>query len=67
VAKKNKGPVQKQNASVYTMMLIFSFLALVLACVMLYLELERYKFDINADEYNRSSVRRPAVTSTFLG
>lgn len=67
MAKKSKGPVQKQKASVYTMMLIFSFLALVMACLMLYLELDRYAFDINAEDYKKSSYRHPAVTSTFLG
>ena len=44
--KKQTGPLAKQKATVYTMMLIFSFLALVLACVLMYLELKEYDFDI---------------------
>lgn len=33
-------PVQKQSFNIYTMMLILSFLALVTACILLYLELQ---------------------------
>lgn len=47
---KTKPDVQKQRANVYLMMLIVSFVALVLASVLLYLELERYKFDYRAKE-----------------
>ncbi len=34
--------VQKQQLSVYTMMLIVSFLAISIACLLLYLELKRW-------------------------
>ena len=54
MAKKKKGPFQKQRANVYTMMLICSFLALVLGCVLMYLELKRYNFDMEAKDYQQS-------------
>lgn len=59
VAKKKKqlGLFQKQSANVYTMMLICSFLALVLGCILMYLELKRYDFDIEAKDYKRSAAR----------
>ncbi len=60
-------PVQKQRATVYTMMLIGSFIALVLACVVLYLELQRYDFDIEAKDYRSSRDQIPVSSSTFLG
>lgn len=53
--RKKSGPAQKQRATVYTMMLIFSFLALVLGCVLMYLEIEKYDGDIKAKEYHKSS------------
>ena len=34
--------VQKPRSDVYTMMLIVSFVALVISCILLYLELGRY-------------------------
>ena len=49
-AAKEKPNVQKQRANVYLMMLIVSFMALVLACWLLWLELERYKFDYKAKD-----------------
>ena len=58
---KDKTPVQKQKAGIYTMMLIASFLVLVLGCVLLYLELEKYKFDHQAEEYNNNAVPASAV------
>ncbi len=36
------GAVQKQKLSIYTMMLIISFLAITTACLLLYLELKRW-------------------------
>ncbi|MCE9544984.1 MAG: hypothetical protein K8T25_05620 [Planctomycetia bacterium] len=45
---KVKGPVQKQRANVYTMMLIVSFIALSLGSFLLYKELERYEFEYEA-------------------
>lgn len=36
--------VVKQRASVYTMMLVVSFLCLALACVFLYFEMDRFEF-----------------------
>jgi hypothetical protein len=65
--KEQKGPVQKQKASVYTMMLICSFIALVLACLLMYLELKQYDFDMEAEEYRSSRAQRSVATSTFLG
>jgi uncharacterized membrane protein affecting hemolysin expression len=60
-------PVQKQKASVYTMMLICSFIALVLACLLMYMELQRYDFDFEAEKYRSSRTDRTVATSTFLG
>ncbi|MFP6613824.1 MAG: hypothetical protein VB853_06245 [Pirellulales bacterium] len=60
--KKKKGPFQKQRANVYTMMLICSFLALVLGCVLMYLELKRYDFDMEAKEYQ---VQRPVAAQAW--
>ena len=63
--KKHKGPFQKQKASVYTMMIICAFLALLLASVLMYMELERYKWDTEAKEYKRADAQ-PYVTTTLL-
>ena len=49
-AIKPKSPVEKQSASVYTMMLMASFIALVLGSVCLHLELEGYNYDIQAKQ-----------------
>ncbi|NIL97383.1 MAG: hypothetical protein GTO53_07190 [Planctomycetales bacterium] len=62
-----EGAVQKQKASVYTMMLICSFLALVLACLLMYLELRRYDFDMEAEKYKSSSAAQIVANSPFLG
>ncbi len=35
-------PVQKQRLNVYTMMLVISFIAMTIACILMYLELEKY-------------------------
>ena len=40
-------------------MLIVSFVALVLASVLMYLELKKYDFDIEAKEYDRAEIRQP--------
>ena len=43
-------------------MLIVSFVALVLASVLMYLELKKYDFDIEAknyDRYNDAEIRQP--------
>lgn len=37
-----RGAVQRQRFNVYTMMLILSFLAILTACILLYIELTRY-------------------------
>jgi len=52
-------PEAKQRATIYTMMLIVSFVALVLACVLMYLELKKYKFDIEAKDYDRAVWSQP--------
>jgi hypothetical protein len=41
-AKPAAAPVQKQRINVYTMMLILSFIALVTACILMYMELQSY-------------------------
>lgn len=41
------------STSVYMWMLCLSFLALILGCVFLYIELSRYNFDIKAEEGKR--------------
>jgi cell division protein FtsL len=61
--KTKTGPLAKQRATIYTMMLIFSFVALVLACVLMYLELKEYDFDIEAKDY-RSVFHVPAMVVT---
>lgn len=38
------GATQKQGTNVYTMMLILSFLAIVTACTLLAMELQRFGF-----------------------
>ncbi len=43
------------------MMLIFSFLALVLACILMYLELKEYDFDIEAKQYQAAFLRPAQV------
>jgi hypothetical protein len=45
-SKLDDAPVQKQKANVYTMMLIVSFLALVVGCIFLYLEMKTYDMKI---------------------
>lgn len=60
--KKQTGPLAKQKATVYTMMLIFSFLALVLACILMYLELKEYDFDIEAKQY-QSAFLKPTLVA----
>lgn len=37
----------KQGANIYTMMLILSFLAILIACLFLFLELQDYDMNIN--------------------
>jgi hypothetical protein len=59
--KKNTGPLARQRATIYTMMLIFSFLALVLACILMYLELKEYDFDIEAKQHQSASLRPAQV------
>ena len=50
----------KQRATIYTIMLIVSFVALVLASVLMYFELKKYEFDIEAKEYDRAVMHQPA-------
>ena len=49
-AKKPKGPQQKQRANVYTMMLIVAFLALSIGSIILWRQLDKYKWDKEANE-----------------
>jgi hypothetical protein len=46
--------VEKPRWNVYTMMLLLSLLAIIIACVCLYLELKDYETDITADKARRS-------------
>lgn len=39
---KSHAPVQKQKTNVYTVMLIISFICIVTACILLYIELTRW-------------------------
>ena len=39
---RTEAPVQKRKTDVYTVMLIVSFLCIVTACILLYLELTRW-------------------------
>ncbi len=41
-SKRNDGVVQKQPLNVYTVMLVIAFCAISLACLLLYLELNRW-------------------------
>ena len=49
----------KQRANIYTVMLIVAFVALVIASVLMYLELKKYEFDIEAKEYDRAEILQP--------
>ena len=42
LARGNGGPTQKQRLNVYTMMLILSFVAIVIGCILLAVELAAY-------------------------
>jgi hypothetical protein len=42
--------VQKPRSDVYTTMLFLSFIAIVIACLCLYLEMRAYNMDIKANE-----------------
>ena len=54
---------EKQRATIYTMMLIVAFVALVLACVVMYLELKEYQFDIEAKDYDAAWNRPVSLIS----
>jgi len=67
VKKVKEAPlVQKQRADIYTMMLIVAFLMLVLGSVLMYQELERYKWDLGADKYRASAAPTMQVDSTII-
>jgi hypothetical protein len=40
--------VEKPKANIYTMLLIISFIAIVIGCLMLYLEMKEYNFEFKA-------------------
>ena len=48
-------------------MLIVSFVALVLASVLMYLELKKYEFDIEAKEYDRAEILQPERSQSHYG
>ena len=53
-------PVQKQGLNVYTMMLVVSFIAMTIASVMMYLELQKYG---TYPWWDTSSARPQSVSS----
>ncbi len=59
--------VQKQRANVYTMMLILAFLEIVVACVLLYMEMNVYQFKVKvpADAKVPHEENPPAVGMEF--
>lgn len=70
MAKKETDPnapkPAKQSAGIYTMLLIVSFIALVIGCVLLYLEMKRYDFDYKAEGIPTVQVERPALSVSRL-
>tara|TARA_Y100001934_G_C12355013_1_gene777620 strand:+ start:227 stop:430 length:204 start_codon:yes stop_codon:yes gene_type:complete len=61
------GATAKQRANIYTVMLIVAFVALVLASVLMYLELKKYEFDIEAKEYDRAEILQPERSQSHYG
>ena len=54
--------VQKPRSDIYTTMLFLSFIAIVIACLCLWLEMRTYNFDFKASEAQvRSMVMAPSV------
>jgi hypothetical protein len=40
--------VEKPKANIYTVLLVLSFIAIVIACLCLYLEMQAYNFEVKA-------------------
>jgi hypothetical protein len=40
--------VEKPKANIYTVLLILSFIAIVIGCLCLYLEMQAYNFEVEA-------------------
>jgi len=57
---------QKQRLNVYTMMLIASLMCLICACVLMYLELQRYIKDGAWPPWQTTSLDSPAVAKAPL-
>lgn len=54
--------VQKPRSDIYTTMLFLSFIAIVIACLCLWLEMRTYNMDIKASEAQvRTTVMAPAM------
>jgi hypothetical protein len=54
--------VQKPRSDIYTTLLFLSFIAIVIACLCLWLEMRTYNFDFKASEAQvRSTVLAPSV------
>jgi hypothetical protein len=51
--------VQKPKSDVYTTMLFLSFIAIIIACLCLWLEMRAYNMDIKANEARVGSLVRP--------
>ena len=55
--------VQKQRASVYSMMLILSLMFIMIGCLCLYLEMGVYQMKVKVPQpMQASAVQRPAAT-----
>ena len=74
--KKSGGPHRKPRADIYTVLLALALVALLLAIVCLYFEMDAYEFKIkggpmvsfngdsfNGDSFNGDSFNWPAVTA----
>jgi len=55
--------VQKQTSNIYTALLILSFLAIVLGCVFLSMEMGRYNWDMKATE-GKAAYAQPVLDVT---
>ena len=51
--------VRKQGMNIYTTLLILSFIAIVIACILLSMEMSRYGWDMKAQDTKLSAAQRP--------
>lgn len=58
--------VQKPKADIYTVLLAIALVAILIACVILYLEMSAYNFDIRATEGRfRAAIEVPADDARY--